>query len=431
MGKGAPLCTRMLACRAHLRACSRAHPRLHPRAPTPRLRRTSLPPPSPTPAHPLTAYSRADEPPPAAAPPPPPAPQLRHFKISTSGAADAVLLVRAEAPLTAIYVRRGATPHPASGAYDAAAQLALTPRWGCDSVTCEARSHFSLTASGCAPDEPGVWHVAIELGTRAEAEAAADAQLAVTGRPLAVVPARFYLSMALLPAEPEFFSVHTPPPSPPPPQLPPLPPPPPMESLEDIAKYGGGGGERGSGDVGGGDGAAGGAQVVAASAESAYVDGFVCCGALRHYVLVGVEATLAPSITLELTHGTMRAVYLQPARCAASSSGVVEAGGADSADCGAANTPDCQASPPPFAAPALALALALAPSPPRCACVPARVRACVRGTYCPLTAPAPLLTACVLTALTALRFCCMQLEWLTTFNPFAEQRFFQAGHSKY
>ena len=318
--------------------------------------------------NPPPARSRADLSAPSR---PPPAPQLRHFKISTSGAADAVLLVRAEAPLTAIYVRRGARPDPASGAYDAAARLARTPWWGCDSAACEARSHFSLTASGCAPDEPGVWHVAIELGTRAEVEAAVEAQLTVTGRPLAVTPARFYLSMTLLPSEPEFFTVHTPPPSPPPPAAPPSPPPPPMESLEDIAKYsGGGGGERGSGDVGGSDDAAGGVQVVAVSAESAYVSGFLCCGALRHYVLVGVEATLAPSITLELTHGTMRAAYLQPARCAAASSGVVEAGGADSADCGAANAPDCQASPLPLAAPAIAIAIA--PSP----CV---LRACVRA----------------------------------------------------
>ena len=248
-------------------------------------------------------------------------------------------------------MRRDATPDPARGAYDAAARLALTPRWGCDSAACEARSHFSLTASGCAPDEPGVWHVAIELGTREEAEAAATAQLAVTGRALAVVPARFHLSMSLLPSEPEYFVVHAPPSAPPPsplPQAPPQPPPPPIESLADLAKYGGGGGgggggERGSGDVGGG----GGAQLADSSAEAAFVSGFLCCGARRHYVLAGVEATLAPAITVELTHGTMRAVYLQTARCAAASTGVVEAGGADSAACGALNTPDCQASPAP------------------------------------------------------------------------------------
>ena len=43
-----------------------------------------------------------------------------------------------------------------------------------------------------------------------------------------------------------------------------------------------------------------------------------------------------------MTHGTLRAVYLQQARCATSSTGLTDAGDADSAACGAANPDDCQ-----------------------------------------------------------------------------------------
>ena len=171
----------------------------------------------------------------------------------------------------------------------------------------------------------------------------------MTGRTLAVGPARFYLSMVLLPAVPQFSTPHLLPSVPPPSPLP-SPPLPPMDSLELIAKHGGGGGggEGGSGEVGGD------AALGSADSDGGGEGGFLCCGALRHYVLAGVEATLAPSVTLELMHGTLRAAYLQPARCAAASSGVVEAGGADSADCGVANTADCQASPTPKPTPCTA-----------------------------------------------------------------------------
>ena len=58
------------------------------------------------------------------------------------------------------------------------ARLAVTPRWGCASAACETRSFFALTASSCAPGEPAVWHVAIELDAQGEADAAAAAQFA-------------------------------------------------------------------------------------------------------------------------------------------------------------------------------------------------------------------------------------------------------------
>ena len=214
--------------------------------------------------------------------------QLRRYVIHTTGASDAALRVSADQPLTAIYARRGAEPDVANGVWDAAATLAGTPRWGCASAACETRTNYALVASSCAPDEAAQWHVALELAERGVAAAAAAAQQRVTGLPLSVTPSRFYLTMVLVDAAPEYTLAETdaaaPPPSP----------------------------------------------------------TFLCCGAMRHYRLHNIDATLAPTMALATEHGTLRAVYLQQAQCVARATGLADGVDADSAGCGASNGDDCQ-----------------------------------------------------------------------------------------
>ena len=70
-------------------------------------------------------------------------------------------------------------------------------------------------------------------------------------------------------------------------------------------------------------------------------DGFVCCGGFRHFRLRGVPAPFAPSVRVELLHGTLRAVYLQRDSCAARATGQSTGGLAESDGCGSGVDESC------------------------------------------------------------------------------------------
>lgn len=261
--------------------------------------------------------------------------QLRHFSVRTSRAESASVYIEVDTPISAIYARRGALPVPSRGQYDALASFAHTPRWGCETTGCAQRRAFGIALSSCAPDEDSLWHIALVLDSRLAAEQAAAAA-SRAGSALELRPSRLFVSVRL--SSPDLFALPSlnatdatertdatnqqtqahspPPPSPPSANSTPAPlPPTPLE----ISYVG---------------------PLVEPHASNTS-DGFVCCGGFRHFRLRGVPAPFAPSVRVELLHGTLRAVYLQRDSCAARATGQSTGGLAESDGCGSGVDESC------------------------------------------------------------------------------------------
>ena len=203
---------------------------------------------------------------------------LRSYSIVATSARNSTLYVHVDTPISAIYARRGAAPDVAGGLYDGVASLRETPRWGCVDAACTDRSHYSLSLSGCAPDAAAEWHVILELAIPELATAAAAA-----AKPSAVVvgPSRFFVTMVLLPAESDALATA-------------------FAATATTLRL---------------STPAPGAPAALAASEPAR---YLCFGAFRHYLLDSVPAALAPSASLTVEHGSLRAIYLQRDACASS-----------------------------------------------------------------------------------------------------------------
>merc|ERR1712072_633126 len=80
----------------------------------------------------------------------------------------------------------------------------------------------------------------------------------------------------------------------------------------------------------------------AGARSSIYGRGYVVGGSFRHLRVSNVPPDLAPAVDINVGHGTLRAVYLQQARCAISTSGLALGGDEDSSACGVGNDPGCR-----------------------------------------------------------------------------------------
>lgn len=232
--------------------------------------------------------------------------QTRTFSILTTEAGNSTyttLFVSVDAPISAAYARHGAPPDLENGEYDVSIALAHAPRWGCADAQCTAgqRVRFALSASTCEPDVPTIWYVSLRLNSP-EAVAAESIAASAAGSMLQVQPARFFVTMLLYSADlsevvgaaaPTFTL-------------------PAAASPQAAAAASGGGGA-----------------------------GFVGGGGMLQLRLRGIQRSLAPLVDVRLSHGTLRALYLQRSRCATSASGLSAAGDGESASCGIENLPDC------------------------------------------------------------------------------------------
>jgi hypothetical protein len=223
--------------------------------------------------------------------------QLRRYSITTGGAHNSTLHVAVNAPISGIYASRNALPTPEE--HDVAATLAGTPRWGCDDPSCAMRSTFSLVATTCAPDEPAIWHVALFLDDADDAaDAAADA--ARHGSEVSLRARRFEVMLELQPID--AVIAYSPPPPPnasdpydgvPVPLQPPL-----LDLPKPATRH-----------------------------------SYLCCSAFRHVRLLAVPSLFAPAVQIEMGHGTLRAIYLQPDVCATSATGLSPEGTSESSAC--------------------------------------------------------------------------------------------------
>ena len=257
--------------------------------------------------------------------------QLRAFSIATSGSSNATLHVSLSKPISAIYARRDALPDVANRLYDASITMANTVRWGCaDALCAQPRTTFALTASSCTPEVPGLWYVSFALHSAAqtdlESEIASAAGAPGTA-PVRVQPARFHVTMVLFPSIPGELVPRA--------ENSSAPPPPPTATLFTLPDA------QLLGELGADADAA---AATHADVYAAVVAGrtFLGGGAIRHLRLSGIPRSLAPRVSVHLSAGTLRAIYLQPGRCVTSSTGLNDAGTDESMHCGAANDADCQ-----------------------------------------------------------------------------------------
>ena len=268
--------------------------------------------------------------------------QLRTFSIATSGSSNATLHVSLNKPISAIYARRDALPDVANRLYDASITMANTVRWGCaDALCAQPRTAFALTASSCMPEVPGFWYVSLALHSAAqtalESEIASAAGANGT-EPVRVQPARFHVTMVLFPSIPDELVPRAENSSAPPTTAPP---PSPTGTLFTLSTLFTLPAAQLLGELGADADAA---AATHADVYAAAVAGrtFLGGGAIRHLRLSGIPRSLAPRVSVHLSAGTLRAIYLQPGRCATSSTGLNDAGTAESMHCGAANDADCQ-----------------------------------------------------------------------------------------
>ena len=229
--------------------------------------------------------------------------QLRFFSIEATSAAAATLYVTVDAPVSAIYIRRDQQPDPSAALYDASAQLALAPRWGCSTVGCASRTQFALSVTNCEPDAAVTWHVAIGLDGVDQLTTTSDAVIAGGAPAVDLRPARFFVTMVLHPLD----LVQT--------------------ASSPIITYGiapaAAGVEDSLASITGGTGAR-----------------FVGTSSMRHFRVRDVSPTLGAFASVSVEQGSLRALYLQPDTCAVSSSGRSATGGESSA-CGPENHADC------------------------------------------------------------------------------------------
>ena len=268
--------------------------------------------------------------------------QLRTFSIATSGSSNATLHVSLNKPISAIYARRDSLPDVANRLYDASITMANTVRWGCaDALCAQPRTAFALTASSCMPEVPGFWYVSLALHSAAqtalESEIASAAGANGT-EPVRVQPARFHVTMVLFPSIPDELVPRAENSSAPPTTAPP---PSPTGTLFTLSTLFTLPAAQLLGELGADADAA---AATHADVYAAAVAGrtFLGGGAIRHLRLSGIPRSLAPRVSVHLSAGTLRAIYLQPGRCATSSTGLNDAGTAESMHCGAANDADCQ-----------------------------------------------------------------------------------------